>query len=968
MATFTRSRCQGIGGNTHPSTELRQASRASDTTYVAIASDQLVGRDEELAFLRQRLAAARSGSGRLVLVCGSAGIGKTRLVEELVEGHDVPVGWGAALADSGMPPVWSWTRALRAFPKPRAAMTAVLTGDAQEEYRSVEDAAAATFAADTAVLDAIEEQAATSGMVLVLDDLQWADVATYRLLERLAAEIRRLSLLVVATHRDPEHPALDGLLAHSGTEVLRLHPLNTDDAEALLVAALDHVDRAAVQKAAALSGGSPLYLRTLAQVAADQLRGRAPWTETTTAPEFRHLVLAALRAAGPQARVVVEAASVLGAEAPSWLVAHLLGLESAEEVFEWLRPAIPAGLVETRPELPDDICFAHALVREAAYTSLPAQRRTDLHRRAAELLEELAVGHDDQPGAIARHWDRAHRPDRAAEWAVRAADVARAAGAYDDAARYLSLALRSGSAANIGLDRAELLLNLARSQYLGGQLEESLTSCQRAADEGERTGRAEIIGRAAIIIQGVGHPTTNQHIMRLCTRCLTLLDPDTPMNLRAKVEAQLACALFEIGEPEEGWSTAAVAHAEASGDPNAELDAIRARAAAIFRPAFNCELLELGHRSIELAEPTGRPLARLWGHIWLSDSAIYQGDIAGARQQLGEIKALADRSGLPLARWHWLRHKASLAALTGDFAGCRRFAAEAVSVAENWHDESVRSTHLGLMVCLALLRGDPSDLPDGWMDLIPDVADLPPVGQAMVSAGLALIGRREEAMAIYRPLARTAGQLKGLNLGALQHLTDAGPMLGDAVGCRMLRTVISESFADTFAVGIGTVFYKGSLARWLGELDVACGDYDEAVVHLEDGLAVDAMLDAQPYVARGRLSLARAFYATGNLTRSSEEARAAAAGARRLDMPGVLRDAEFLLTQLAAETQIPDPLTAREREVAELVAQALSNKEVASKLVLSERTVESHVRNILTKTGLRSRTELTRWILQSHTR
>jgi DNA-binding CsgD family transcriptional regulator len=935
---------------------------------VAIASDQLVGRGEELAFLKQRLAAARSGSGRLVLVGGSAGIGKTRLVEELVvEGcHDVPVGWGAALADSGMPPLWPWTRALRAFPKPRAAMTGVLAGDAQEEYRSVEDAAAATFAADTAVLDAIEEHAATSGMVLVLDDLQWADAATYRLLERLAAEIRRLSLLVVATHRDPEHPALDGLLAHGGTEVLRLHPLSPDDAEALLAAALDYVDRAAVQKAAALSGGSPLYLRTLAQVAADQLRGRAPWTEPTNAPEFRHLVLAALRAAGPQASVVVEAASVLGAEAPSWLVAQLLGLDSAEEVMEWLQPAVPAGLVETRPELPDDICFAHALVREAAYTSLPAQRRTDLHRRAAELLEELAV--DEQPGAIARHWDRAHRPDRAAEWAVRAADLARAARAYDEAARYLSLALKWGSAANVGLDRAELLLDLARSQYLGGQLEESLTSCQRAADEGERTGRADIIGRAAIIIQGVGHPETNQHIMQLCKRCLKMLDPDTPMNLRAKVEAQLACALFEIGEPDEGWSTAAVAHAEASGDPNAELDAIRARAAAIFLPVFNRELLELGHRSIELAEPTGRPLAGLWGHIWLSDSAIYQGDIVGARQELREIRALADRSGLPLARWHWLRRKASLAALTGDFAGCRRFAAEAVSVAENWHDESVRSTHFGLMVCLALLRGDASDLPNGWMDLIPDVADLPPVGQAMVSAGLVLVGRREEAMAIYRPLARTAGQLEGLNLGALQHLTDVGPMLGDAVGCRALRTVISESFADTVAVGIGTVFYKGSLARWLGELDVVCGDYEEAVAHLEDGLAVDAMLDAQPYVARGRLNLARAFYATGNLTRSSEEAQAAAADARRLDMPGVLRDTESLLRKLGAANQSPDPLTAREREVAELVAQALSNKEVASKLVLSERTVESHMRNIFTKTGLRSRTELTRWILQSHTR
>jgi len=938
---------------------------------VATASDQLVGRGEELAFLRHRLAAARSGSGRLVLVAGPAGIGKTRLVEELVlDCQDIPIGWGAALPDSGMPPLWPWTRALRAFPRPRAAITAVLAGYMHPEYGSAEDAAAATFAADTAVLDALEEHAAASGMVLVLDDLQWADGATYRLLERLAAEIRRLSLLVVATHRDPEDPALDGLIARAGTDVLRLSPLSSEEAEALLAAALDRVDRAAARQAARRSGGSPLYLRTLAQVAADQLRGRAPWTETTNAPEFRHLVLAAMRGAGPQATVVGETTSVLGAQAPSWLVAQLLGVDSAEEVMEWLRPAVPAGLMEIRPELPDEICFAHALVREAAYASLPTQRKTDLHRRAAELLEELAVGHDEQAGAIARHWEQGRRPDRAARWAVRAADAARAAGAYDEAANYLLLALRSvqpgvSSAPDIRLDRAELLLDLARSQYLGGRLEQSLTSCERAADEGERTGRADIIGRAAIIVQGVGHRRTNQHIMQLCKRCLELLDPDTAMDLRARVEAQLACTLFELGEPDGGWSTAALEHAAASGDPNAELDAIRARAAAIFRPTFDPELVTLAHRSVERAEPTGRPLARLWGHIWLLDSAIHQGDIASAWQQLGEIKTLADRTGLPLARWHWFRRKASLAALTGDFAGCRRFATEAESVAESWHDESVHFTHLGLMVCLALLRQDAGDLPNGWMRLIPDVADLPPVGQAMVSAGLVLIGRSEEAAAIFRPLARSAGQFKGLNFGALQHLTDVGPMLGDAVGCRVLRNVISESFAGTVAMGVGTVFYKGSLARWLGELDVACGDFEEAIANLAEGLAVDANLGAQPYVARGRLALARAFHAKGDQTRSIEQARAAAADARRLDMPGVLGNAESLLADAAAATSAKDPLTSREREIAQLVAEGLSNKAVATKLVLSERTVESHVRNILTKTNLRSRTELTRWVLQT---
>jgi DNA-binding NarL/FixJ family response regulator len=150
----------------------------------------------------------------------------------------------------------------------------------------------------------------------------------------------------------------------------------------------------------------------------------------------------------------------------------------------------------------------------------------------------------------------------------------------------------------------------------------------------------------------------------------------------------------------------------------------------------------------------------------------------------------------------------------------------------------------------------------------------------------------------------------------------------------------------------------------LGELDICCGEYEAAIPHLEEGLAVDAMLGARPGVARGRLSLARAFRATGDLAHAAELAGVAAAEARRLDMPGPLRDAESVLADVGAAAMSVDPLTSREREVAELVAQALSNREVASRLVLSERTVESHVRNILTKTGLRSRTQLTRWVLQ----
>src|SRR5262245_50397171 len=155
------------------------------------SGERFVGRRDELALLGRRLAEARAGRGSIILVTGPAGIGKTGLVEEFLAAvGDMSVGWGATTADEGMPPMWPWVRALRDWPGPSAALASALAGDAQQRYGLAEDAAATTFAADTQVIDALEEQArANGGLLVVLDDLHQADWPALRLLDRLAAEV-----------------------------------------------------------------------------------------------------------------------------------------------------------------------------------------------------------------------------------------------------------------------------------------------------------------------------------------------------------------------------------------------------------------------------------------------------------------------------------------------------------------------------------------------------------------------------------------------------------------------------------------------------------------------------------------------------------------------------------------------------------------------------------------------------------
>jgi DNA-binding CsgD family transcriptional regulator/tetratricopeptide (TPR) repeat protein len=907
-------------------------------------------------------------------------MGKSRLVEEVVTTSDgVGICWGAAIDDAGMPALWPWSRALRSLPAPREALARVVAGASQRKYGSAEEAAAATFAGDTEVVDAVAACAvAMSGLVIVIEDLHWADEATLRVLERITAEIRRLPLIVLATVRDGVASSLSGQLVRHATDVIALGPLTSGEAAELLTGAVEYADPHAVRHATQLSGGNPLYLRTLCRAAADQLRGQASWDEAVgEAPELRHLIAAAMRAAGPRTAEAVAALSVLGPEAEPEVFARLIDVEPVSAAVERLHPAVPAGLVAAlSPAGGDRMRFAHALVRDAVYASLPPVRRAMLHRRAAELLEPLAIARDERAGAIARHWHRAGEPARAVGWAVRAADAARAAGAYEDAVSYLELALtafdggrmRVATEQAVSVDRAELLLDLARMQYLAGLIQSSVDTSARAVDEGERTGRPEIVARAAVVVQGFGGPTVSRQI-EICRRALVVLGEDSAPDLRAKVEAQLACALLMVGDVDGAapWSHRALADAAASGDPNAELDAIRARADLVWQPGYTEELVELGQRAIELAQQTQRPVAELWGYGWLADNAIHRGDMAAAHVQMSSLRALADNTGLPLVRWHLARRQAALAILSGNFASWRSLAAQAADIAAGWEDPWLWGSHLGQSVVVAILRGDSSELTPEWLDYLPLVPTMPPAAHGAFATALFMVGRHDEARALYEPLIGLIGNARSaMTVAALNPLIELAPMFGDPHECRTIRDIVATRYGHSAVIGGGTVAFTGSVDRVLAELTLVAGDAEAAVPRFEAGLRLESQIGARPYVARGRMGLAQALAATGERPRAVALARAAAAEGRRLDMPGLVRTADAFLAATAAKVRAEDPLSSREREVVELVAQALSNREVARRLVLSERTVEAHVRRILAKTGHTTRAELIRWFLTRH--
>ena len=933
-------------------------------------AEPLVGRDEHLALLGSRLAQARSGTGRLVLLAGPAGVGKTRLAEALADNTgDVLLGWGSAVDDPGMPPLWPWLRALHDVPGPRAAVEAAFETGRVGSIPAA-DTAARQFGAQTAILDALAAAAGAAGLLLVLEDLHWADEPSIRLLSRLAAVIRRMPVLVVGTHRATTRgalaDALPDLLARAGTETMRLSPLTADQAVALLRGLVPDADPGQARTIADRVGGSPLYLRTIARVGPDLLRGPDAGPHALVAlPELSELVGGALRGAlGADVRIA-EAVSVLGTDAELSIVAAVTDLE-LPELLGRLRPAVAAGLLD----LPAGrVRLSHALFRDAVYAAIEPAARIGLHRRAASALER-AGNAEQRAGEIAYHYQQAGERLGAGQWAIRAAATASRAGAHARAADYLRDAFvwTGGIEATDLPGRLDLLLELARSCYLSGDLAGSLAASEEVADEATRVGDSVAIARAAVVVQGVGDPSVVHAIGRLCRRALAAFDDATPLAMRARVEAQLAHVALQWGDFAEAtrWSERALTDAADSGDPDAELDATCARGPLVCAPG-TAERWALGDRAVTLAAVTERPLAELWGRSWRIDACLDSANVGAAQGELALLGALADRTGLPLVRWHVLRGRAAWALLAGDFDRAIALAGEANALAEELRDGSALGVHVAFLTYLAALRGDVGDLELTAPDAMVHGPRLPVVLASRATA-LLVAGRTEQARVAFRALPLDElDPSNPLTLPMVSFGIELATYFRDVPACRRIATVLRTLHSVATMIGSGTVFFLGSVARAWAEV-AAVGDGPDAAIPLfEEGIRVDTQLGARPFVARGRLGLADALARRGHdgdLERARLLATQAAQDARRIDMTGAVHAADALLTRIRRLTRAADPLTPREREIAELVAQALSNREIAERLFLSERTVEGHVRNILARTGTSSRVELTRKLLQ----
>src|SRR5215472_4641435 len=553
----------------------------------------LAGRDRELGTLRRWLAEALAGHGRLVVLTGPPGIGKTRLAEEVADGArraGQRVLRGRAVEDPGAPPLWPWRRILDAVEG--AGEGDGLTGD--PGGARADDLAAARFRAAAATADSLTAAARADGLLIVLEDLHWADHASLFLLRELTAELPASRLLVLATCRDtagdPWRTALGDLSRLPGLQVMRLPPLGEAAVDEILMTAGLAADPDLARFVHARSEGNPLYVATLARVLAERPEA-APDADAVArvagaSAEISHLVSSLTAGLDQGARALLAAASVLGTEFGAELAAAVGG--GGQDVLAALAAAEARGLVTGLANRPGSWRFSHALIRDGIYAGLGEDQRVALHGRAAAALGPLARRAPERGGEVAAHLLRA-APDQAAlrqaaDWARAAATAATGALAFEDAAGYLATALTAAETAGADdADRAGLLTELATAQYRAGQLGASLQHAVAAAQAAERARRADLVAEAALVVRGVGHHQVAVTLLGLCDRALcdpalsdpalcdpapcdpapcdpapcdpapcdpAPADPGAPAARKARLLAQRASALAELGDME----------------------------------------------------------------------------------------------------------------------------------------------------------------------------------------------------------------------------------------------------------------------------------------------------------------------------------------------------------------------------------------------------------------------------------
>ncbi len=483
-----------------------------------------------------------------------------------------------------------------------------------------------------------------------------------------------------------------------------------------------------------------------------------------------------------------------------------------------------AGLITIAPG-EQRLRFAHALIRDAVESSLEVSELSELHEAAALAIEEVYRDQlESHLADLARHWGAvetgADRHRSAVDWAERAAIDANRRLAFEEAIRLYKLALEVGGA-HIAQDRhCELLLGLADSQYRASELDACGATCVLAANIARKLRRPDLIARAALVMEGIGEVGWNLTVRGMCEEVLSQIGEDQ-VAMKARLLAQAANSSIYLGDIDRGHreSLQALELAEASGDTNALVSALRARQMACTTPEGVEERLQLADRMLAAGQALGEVETQMWGHLWRVDAEFERGKFMANGRELERLAWCVGQLGQPLGRWHLLLRRAALAQARGDFQESLRLSEEASIAVKAADNPAAREMQMGLECVIRHHIGYPAPIPS-----LPDWEGLPwSVAHVIIRLGRAITfldsGNSAAASSVYRALGHPGGwEIPGMfRIPALAVGTVLASGLAIRDHARALYDLLLPDRTRHCVMSTGAAFYFGTVDLHLGE-------------------------------------------------------------------------------------------------------------------------------------------------------
>ncbi|MFQ6029542.1 MAG: AAA family ATPase, partial [Dehalococcoidia bacterium] len=487
--------CMACAARLTPPTELAPSPSVEFPT-----STGFVGREWEIGELKRILDDVLSAQGRLVMLAGEPGIGKTRTSQELAsaaEDRGFQVFWGWCYEEDGAPPYWPWIQPLRSYFQKTggehlasqmgsgASVIAEIVPEAREKLPGLErppslEPEQARFRLFDSITTFLKNAAQTQPLLLVLDDLHWADKPSLLLLQFLARQLTGNRILVVGSYRDVElsrqYPLSDTLAQLTRESTFRRMPLRGLNQEASgslieVIAGFQPPQRLA-DIIYTHTEGNPFFLTETVKLLAE--RGALGTEEVgelpgMTVPEsVREVIGQRLNRRSAECNRVLANASLIGREFSLEVLGRLLDELSADRLLEVVEEALTARVVEEVLGIGARYRFSHALIQETLASELSAARRMGLHARIGAVIEELYQHESDaHAGELAHHFNQAMAisgPEKFIKYSLAAGEQALAAYAWEEAQSYFQRALVAKGQRAIDAETAALWSGLGRAQ------------------------------------------------------------------------------------------------------------------------------------------------------------------------------------------------------------------------------------------------------------------------------------------------------------------------------------------------------------------------------------------------------------------------------------------------------------------------------------------------------------------------